>query len=169
MGLVAMTVLKWDDYRGVFDTINRIGVMEIKGLSDVECYSKYFKEDNIAIELMLEDGKSTVEYEVVSRDKMVLSYSLKVLKVYKCSITFLPSYLREQLGDKTRVVIGVEVKDLKRAVNLIQLLNCRDIIEDLEELLKSVVVYEPKNKFAPFVVRVEGVYRYFAFVSPNIL
>jgi len=164
-----MTVLRWDDYRGVFDTINRIGVMEIKGLSDVECYSKYFKEDNIAIELMLEDGKSTVEYEVVSRDKMVIAYSLKVLKVYKCSITFLPSYLREQLGDKTRVVIGVEVKDLKRAVNLIQLLNCRDTIEDLEELLKSVVVYKPKNKFAPFVVRVEGVYRYFAFVSPNIL
>jgi len=164
-----MTVLKWDDYRGVFDTINRIGVMEIKGLSDVECYSKYFKEDNIAIELMLEDGKSTVEYEVVSRDKMVLSYSLKVLKVYKCSITFLPSYLREQVEDKKRITLGIEIQDLKRAVNVIQLLNTRAIIDDLEELLKNIVVYKPVNVFAPFVVRVEGVYRYFAFVSPNIL
>ena len=164
-----MTVLKWDDYRGVFDTINRIGVMEIKGLSDVECYSKYFKEDNIAIELMLEDGKSTVEYEVVSRDKMVLSYSLKVLKVYKCSITFLPSYLREQVGDKKRITLGIEIQDLKRAVNVIQLLNTRAIMDDLEELLKNIVVYKPVNVFAPFVVRVEGVYRYFAFVSPNIL
>jgi len=164
-----MTVLKWDDYRGIFDSIRHIGVMEIRGLSDVECYGKYWKDDNVAIEQMLDDGKSTVEYEVVPRDKMVVAYSLKVLKVYKCNITFLPSYLREQLEDKKRITLGIEIQDLKRAVNVIQLLNARAIIDDLEELLKNIVVYKPKDKFAPFVVRVEGVYSYFAFISPKLL
>ena len=164
-----MTVLKWDDYRGVFDSIRHIGVMEIRGLSDVECYGKYWKDDNVAIEQMLDDGKSTVEYEVVPRDKMVVAYSLKVLKVYKCNITFLPSYLREQVEDKKRITLGIEIQDLKRAVNVIQLLNARAIIDDLEELLKNIVVYKPKDKFAPFVVRVEGVYSYFAFISPKLL
>jgi len=164
-----MTVLKWDDYRGIFDSIRHIGVMEIRGLSDVECYGKYWKDDNVAIEQMLDDGKSTVEYEIVPRDKMVVAYSLKVLKVYKCNITFLPSYLREQLEDKKRITLGIEIQDLKRAVNVIQLLNARAIIDDLEELLKNIVVYKPKDKFAPFVVRVEGVYSYFAFISPKLL
>ena len=164
-----MTVLKWDDYRGIFDSIRHIGIMEIRGLSDVECYGKYWKDDNVAIEQMLDDGKSTVEYEIVPRDKMVVAYSLKVLKVYKCNITFLPSYLREQLEDKKRITLGIEIQDLKRAVNVIQLLNARAIIDDLEELLKNIVVYKPKDKFAPFVVRVEGVYSYFAFISPKLL
>jgi len=164
-----MAVLKWDDYRGIFDSIRHIGVMEIRGLSDVECYGKYWKDDNVAIEQMLDDGKSTVEYEVVPRDKMVVAYSLKVLKVYKCNITFLPSYLREQVEDKKRITLGIEIQDLKRAVNVIQLLNARAIIDDLEELLKNIVVYKPKDKFAPFVVRVEGVYSYFAFISPKLL
>ena len=164
-----MTVLKWDDYRGVFDSIRHLGIMEIRGLSDVECYGKYWKDDNVAIEQMLDDGKSTVEYEIVPRDKMVVAYSLKVLKVYKCNITFLPSYLREQVEDKKRITLGIEIQDLKRAVNVIQLLNARAIIDDLEELLKNIVVYKPKDKFAPFVVRVEGVYSYFAFISPKLL
>jgi len=164
-----MAVLKWDDYRGIFDSIRHIGVMEIRGLSDVECYTKYWKDDNVAIEQMLDDGKSTVEYEIVPRDKMVVAYSLKVLKVYKCNITFLPSYLREQVEDKKRITLGIEIQDLKRAVNVIQLLNARAIIDDLEELLKNIVVYKPKDKFAPFVVRVEGVYSYFAFISPKLL
>ena len=164
-----MTVLKWDDYRGIFDSIRHLGIMEIRGLGDVECYGKYWKDDNVAIEQMLDDGKSTVEYEVVPRDKMVVAYSLKVLKVYKCNITFLPSYLREQLEDKKRITLGIEIQDLKRAVNVIQLLNTRAIIDDLEELLKNIVVYKPKDKFAPFVVRVEGVYSYFSFISPKLL
>ena len=164
-----MSVLKWDDYRGIFDSIRHIGVMEIRGLSDVECYGKYWKDDNVAIEQMLDDGKSTVEYEIVPRDKMVVAYSLKVLKVYKCNITFLPSYLREQVEDKKRITLGIEIQDLKRAVNVIQLLNTRAIIDDLEELLKNIVVYKPVNVFAPFVVRVEGVYSYFAFISPRLL
>ena len=164
-----MAVLKWDDYRGIFDSIRHLGIMEIRGLSDVECYGKYWKDDNVAIEQMLDDGKSTVEYEIVPRDKMVVAYSLKVLKVYKCNITFLPSYLREQLEDKKRITLGIEIQDLKRAVNVIQLLNARAIIDDLEELLKNIVVYKPKDKFAPFVVRVEGVYSYFAFISPKLL
>jgi len=106
-----MTVLKWDDYRGIFDSIRHIGVMEIRGLSDVECYSKYWKDSTVEIELEMEEGKKIVEYEIVPIVKIL----------------------------------------------------------DLEELLKDIVVYRPNNVFAPFVVRVEGVYSYFSFISPKLL
>ena len=168
-----MTVLKWNDYRGIFDSIRHIGVMEIRGLSDVECYSKYWKDSTVEIELEMEEGKKIVEYEIVPRDKMSITYSLKVLKVYKTSTRNLPENIARQFEDKKRVILGMEIEDVRRAICVIKLLVQPKVeivkILDLEELLKDIVVYRPNNVFAPFVVRVEGVYSYFAFISPKLL
>ena len=162
-----MAILRLDGYRGVFDSIRHIGVMEIRGLSDIECYSKYWRDNKVEIELEMEDGKKIVEYKMVSRDKMYVTYSLKILKVCKVSVIGLPEDIARQLEDKKRVVLGIEVKDVFRAVNIIRQLASLEEIDELDDLLNVIVVYKP-NIFAPFVVRVEGIHSYFAFISPRI-
>lgn len=163
-----MTILRWKDYRGVFDSIRHIGIMEIKEESDVKSYSKYWKEDKVEIEIEMESGRKIVEYEMVSRDKMSITYSLKILKICRVSTRELPEDIARQFEDKKRVVLGVELEDLKRAMSILRSLSLLSNIEELDILLQNTVIYKP-NIFAPFVVRTEGIYSYFAFISPRIL
>jgi len=163
-----MAILKWENYRGVFDSVRRIGVMEIVELNDVQCYSKYWKENKTGIEIEMKDGRKVVEYEMVSRDKMSITYSLKILKICKVSTRELPEDIARQFEDKKRVVLGVELEDLKRAMSILRSLSLLSSIEELDTLLQNTVIYKP-NIFAPFVVRTEGIYSYFAFISPRII
>ena len=106
-----MAILKWENYRGVFDSVRRIGIMEIVGLNDVECYSKYWKDSTVEIEIEMKDGRKVVEYEMVSRDKMSITYSLKILKICKVSTRELPEDIARQFEDKKRVVFLICLRD----------------------------------------------------------